>query len=166
MAVKWRAVSELRPHAHAQLPPLDDAEQGALQTDIEKRGILEPLEITSDGIVLDGRERLRAAGRCGILARWLKRSARIGHALEELLENEFPASLEIDASSPDVLVEVHFSFPVQGLESRALHFDPVCNCASIGRKRVYHCFIGEVFAGHRVLRGGDPIRVGLLNAST
>ncbi|CAN7370137.1 DNA methyltransferase [Knoellia sp. LjRoot47] len=48
------------------LSPLSDREYQALLDDIRERGVLVPVEITEDGEVLDGTERLRAARELGI----------------------------------------------------------------------------------------------------
>jgi N6-adenosine-specific RNA methylase IME4 len=57
----------LRAHEHARLlPTLQDAAYTSFRDDITQRGITSPLEITSEGIVLDGRERLRAARELGL----------------------------------------------------------------------------------------------------
>ncbi len=55
--------TQLQPHpeAHRLLPPISASERDALRADIANRGIATPLEITSDGIVLDGHQRLHAA---------------------------------------------------------------------------------------------------------
>jgi len=45
---------------------MSKAEFAAFSADVAKRGILQPLEITSAGVVLDGRHRLRAACEHGI----------------------------------------------------------------------------------------------------
>jgi len=66
LKVEARAVASLRSHEHAQLPPLDQRTQTALREDIRKRGIVEPLEITPNGTVLNGRERLAAAKHLGL----------------------------------------------------------------------------------------------------
>jgi N6-adenosine-specific RNA methylase IME4 len=63
LIVEWRRTETLRPHQHAQLPPLDDHTRAALVDDVRKRGIIEPLEITAAGTVLNGRERLAAAAQ-------------------------------------------------------------------------------------------------------
>jgi N6-adenosine-specific RNA methylase IME4 len=64
-ALEWRRTEELRPHEHTQLPPLSALARAALEADIGKRGIIEPLEITAEGVVLNGRERLAAARQLG-----------------------------------------------------------------------------------------------------
>jgi N6-adenosine-specific RNA methylase IME4 len=61
LIVEWRSIEKLRAHGHTELPPLDGNTRTALGEDIRKRGIVEPLEITAEGIVLNGRERLAAA---------------------------------------------------------------------------------------------------------
>jgi N6-adenosine-specific RNA methylase IME4 len=56
----------LRPHMQAaEVPPLPEAEHETLRKDIETRGVLTPIEISPDGLVLDGRARLRAARELG-----------------------------------------------------------------------------------------------------
>jgi ParB-like chromosome segregation protein Spo0J len=64
--VESRPLADLRPHEHAQLPPLDERIRTALCDDIRARGIVEPIEITADGTVLNGRERLAAAKQLGL----------------------------------------------------------------------------------------------------
>ena len=44
---------------------MSEAEFAAFSADVAKRGILQPLEITAAGVVLDGRHRLRAAHELG-----------------------------------------------------------------------------------------------------
>lgn len=61
LTIEWRPVDTLRPHEHAPLPPLAQEMRVALVDDIGKRGIVEPLEIISEGVVLNGRERLATA---------------------------------------------------------------------------------------------------------
>jgi hypothetical protein len=51
VTIRRRAIGELRPHEHTELPPLPPLAQGALRDDIHARGIVEPLEITPDGLV-------------------------------------------------------------------------------------------------------------------
>lgn len=48
------------------MPESTRQEYRQLRADIEQRGIVTPLEITADKVVLDGRQRLRAAGELGI----------------------------------------------------------------------------------------------------
>jgi N6-adenosine-specific RNA methylase IME4 len=58
---RW-STSKLRGHPQAALvPTMTVAEAAALQADIGRRGIQVPIEITAAGIVLDGRQRHRAA---------------------------------------------------------------------------------------------------------
>jgi N6-adenosine-specific RNA methylase IME4 len=60
-AIESRGPGELRPHEHAHVPPLTAIARNALRDDIARRGIVEPLEITANNTVLNGRERLTAA---------------------------------------------------------------------------------------------------------
>jgi N6-adenosine-specific RNA methylase IME4/ParB-like chromosome segregation protein Spo0J len=64
--IELRPLSELRPHQHTHLPLLPAAARAALRDDIGTRGIVEPLEITTQGVVLNGRERFRAATELGL----------------------------------------------------------------------------------------------------
>jgi len=66
VALEWRRTHELRPHKHTGLPPLSALARVALEADIGKRGIVEPLEINAEGLVLNGRERLTAAEQLGL----------------------------------------------------------------------------------------------------
>src|SRR5690242_8990355 len=60
-------LTALRPHEHGELiPDLGPREFASFRADIQAHGILVPLEITPDGVVLDGRQRLRAAAELGI----------------------------------------------------------------------------------------------------
>ena len=62
MRVSSRAVAGLREHPAALLVPvMTAAEFAAFKADIASHGIEQPLEITEDGVVLDGRHRLQAA---------------------------------------------------------------------------------------------------------
>ncbi len=57
-----RLIRELKPHPMAErVPVMREPEYEAFRDDIAARGILVPLEITSKNVVLDGRQRLRAA---------------------------------------------------------------------------------------------------------
>jgi N6-adenosine-specific RNA methylase IME4 len=59
--------AHLRLHQQAHLvPAIRGCELEALRADIAQRGLLVPLEITSAGVVLDGRARLRAAELLGL----------------------------------------------------------------------------------------------------
>jgi N6-adenosine-specific RNA methylase IME4 len=59
--VALRPLAELRAHPHAgEVPPLTAVEYAALRADIAERGLLQPLEVTEGGVVLDGRARLQA----------------------------------------------------------------------------------------------------------
>lgn len=62
-----RPTGELRPHPRADVVPLPDPDTyNQMLEDIERRGIRVPLEITADGLVIDGRTRLRIAGTLGL----------------------------------------------------------------------------------------------------
>jgi N6-adenosine-specific RNA methylase IME4/ParB-like chromosome segregation protein Spo0J len=65
-AIEPRAPAELRPHEHPHVPPLTAVARNALRNDITRRGIVEPLEITANDIVLNGRERLAVATELGL----------------------------------------------------------------------------------------------------
>ena len=65
-AIERRAPAELRRHEHPQVPPLTAIARSALRDDIARRGIVEPLEITANDIVLNGRERLAVASELGL----------------------------------------------------------------------------------------------------
>jgi len=68
-AYALRTPGKLRLHPQAGLVPAMEAKEfEAFRADIEQRGLLVPIEITSAGVVLDGRERLRAAGKLGLAA--------------------------------------------------------------------------------------------------
>src|SRR5437868_14796972 len=54
----------LHPEA-AEVPPITESEFETLREDIDTRGVLAPIEITEEGVVLDGRARLRAARELG-----------------------------------------------------------------------------------------------------
>ena len=65
--VAERMVRTLRVHPQSELvPAMSEAEFAAFTADVAKRGILQPLEITGAGVVLDGRHRLRVARELGI----------------------------------------------------------------------------------------------------
>jgi N6-adenosine-specific RNA methylase IME4 len=56
------AVAALREHrAAGVVPEMREAEYALFLADVRERGVLEPLTVTTEGIVLDGRHRLRAA---------------------------------------------------------------------------------------------------------
>jgi excisionase family DNA binding protein len=66
-ATAARRVADLSIHPSVALvPEMPAAEYAALRSDIEARGILVPIEITSAHAVVDGRHRLRAAGDLGL----------------------------------------------------------------------------------------------------
>lgn len=62
-----RPVDALRPHADGgRVPALDERGYLALRADIDARGIQVPLDVSADGVVLDGRARHRAARELGL----------------------------------------------------------------------------------------------------
>jgi N6-adenosine-specific RNA methylase IME4 len=62
-----RPTAKLRPHTHPDtVPALNENDYQALRADIATRGVQTPLEITADGVVLNGVHRLRAASELGI----------------------------------------------------------------------------------------------------
>src|SRR6266545_868186 len=57
-----RASDDLKPHPEAaRVPVMGEEEYEAFRADVQARGILVPLEVTNGDVVLDGRQRLRAA---------------------------------------------------------------------------------------------------------
>lgn len=59
--------AQLRAHQHAQLvPAMAEEEHRAFVADVAERGLQAPLDINAAGIVLDGRQRLRAATELGL----------------------------------------------------------------------------------------------------
>src|SRR5438270_8775178 len=66
-AATLRPTKDLRPHAQAGLlPPLAPQEQRGFVADVQRRGVLVPLDITPAAVVLDGHVRLRAALELGL----------------------------------------------------------------------------------------------------
>lgn len=62
-----RPTSTLRVHAQARLvPSMSAGEFAAFLADVAANGIEQPLAITPDGVVLDGRHRRQAAGELGL----------------------------------------------------------------------------------------------------
>ena len=62
-----RPVERLRPHPQASaVPAVSEEAYAAVKASIGARGIQVPLEITGEGVVLDGHARLRAARELGI----------------------------------------------------------------------------------------------------
>jgi ParB-like chromosome segregation protein Spo0J len=65
--LELRPTGTLRPHPQQTLVPgLGREAYAALRADIAERGILVPLEVTVEGVVLDGHARLRAACELGV----------------------------------------------------------------------------------------------------
>jgi N6-adenosine-specific RNA methylase IME4 len=66
-AVAERPTASLLAHeGAAAIPLMPEREYLAFRDDIELRGILVPIELTAAGVVLDGRQRLRAARELGL----------------------------------------------------------------------------------------------------
>src|SRR6476646_8559946 len=62
-----RPTASLQPHpAASTVPAMDAREYESFRADIASRGVLTPLEITAQGVVLDGHQRLRAATEVGL----------------------------------------------------------------------------------------------------
>jgi N6-adenosine-specific RNA methylase IME4 len=62
-----RPTAALRPHPQADvLPPLEPQEYRSFLADVQRRGVLVPLDITPAAVVLDGHVRLRAALELGL----------------------------------------------------------------------------------------------------
>jgi hypothetical protein len=65
--VEHRSPDALKPHKDAaRIPVMAEDEFKAFLADLGTRGILVPIEITREGVVLDGRQRLRAARELGL----------------------------------------------------------------------------------------------------
>jgi hypothetical protein len=63
--IRWQGYLKFHPRAD-DIPRMEPDEYDALLRDIEERGIVEPLVITTKNVVLDGRHRLMAARALGI----------------------------------------------------------------------------------------------------
>jgi ParB-like chromosome segregation protein Spo0J len=103
----WWRCGELRPHRDAELvPAMSEAEFASLRADLAQRGIVTPLEVTCEGVVLDGRARLRAARELG-----LEEVPVLVIAPEDEVQHMILAALQrrqLSASQKAVLVlEVH-----------------------------------------------------------
>src|SRR5690349_12888965 len=62
-----RPARELRLHPQADLiPTMSSDERRAFLADVHTHGIQTPIDLTPEGVVLDGRERLQAAIAAGI----------------------------------------------------------------------------------------------------
>ena len=62
-----KMISELKPHPHQNLvPAMSDTEYGDLLKDIKQNGILQPIDITYENVILDGHHRFKAAKELGI----------------------------------------------------------------------------------------------------
>src|SRR3954462_2860427 len=66
-SVRMRTTSILQPHPEAGSgPAMSELEFTALRADVAEHGVLEPLPVTKDGLLIDGHHRLRAALELGI----------------------------------------------------------------------------------------------------
>jgi len=62
-----RKISELTPHPHQELiPPMSLEDYHNLLEDIRRNGILQPIDITYNNVILDGHHRVKAARELGI----------------------------------------------------------------------------------------------------
>jgi len=70
MQYETRKPKDLHPHADQEsvYGPLRESEYQALRDDIQKHGITQPIEITTDNVVLDGHHRLKAAIELNIVS--------------------------------------------------------------------------------------------------
>jgi len=62
-----RLISELKLHPHQYLiPPMSEEDYHNLVEDIKRNGILQPIDITYNNVILDGHHRVKAAKELGI----------------------------------------------------------------------------------------------------
>jgi len=62
-----RKISELKSHPHQELiPPMSLEDYQNLLEDIRRNGILQPIDITYNNVILDGHHRVKAARELGI----------------------------------------------------------------------------------------------------
>jgi len=62
-----RKISELKPHPHQELiPPMSLEDYQNFLEDIRRNGILQPIDITYNNVILDGHHRVKAAMELGI----------------------------------------------------------------------------------------------------
>jgi len=62
-----RLISELKSHPHQYLvPPMSEEDYHSLLEDIKRNGILQPIDITYNNVILDGHHRVKAAKEVGI----------------------------------------------------------------------------------------------------
>jgi len=62
-----RLISELKSHPHQYLiPPMSEEDYHNLLEDIKRNGILQPIDITYNNVILDGHHRVKAAKELGI----------------------------------------------------------------------------------------------------
>ena len=65
--IETRRLSDLKPHTHQDelFHPMSRAELARLAEDIRRHGLLQPVEVTPDGRIIDGHQRVRAARKLG-----------------------------------------------------------------------------------------------------
>jgi len=62
-----KLISELKLHPHQYLiPPMSEEDYNNLKEDIKRNGILQPIDITYNNVILDGHHRVKAAKELGI----------------------------------------------------------------------------------------------------
>jgi ParB-like chromosome segregation protein Spo0J len=67
MSILYEPVSKLTPGEDGLLPPLSDEEFAALKADIKKeKGVLVPISVDEDNVIIDGHHRWRACKELGI----------------------------------------------------------------------------------------------------
>jgi len=62
-----KLISELKLHPHQYLiPPMSEEDYNNLKEDIKRNGILQPIDVTYNNVILDGHHRVKAARELGI----------------------------------------------------------------------------------------------------
>jgi len=62
-----KLISELKLHPHQYLiPPMSEEDYNNLKEDIKRNGILQPIDVTYNNVILDGHHRVKAAKELGI----------------------------------------------------------------------------------------------------
>lgn len=115
MSLSRRAVAGLCEHpAAGLLPGLAEGEFAALRQGIREHGILVPLEVTPEGMVLDGRHRLRLAIELG-LAHVPVRLVRAGDPVEHMLLTTLQCRHLSQSQKACLAVELHYHHAEQEL---------------------------------------------------
>ena len=71
-SLERRSVAELLPHPQGgEVPSLSELDYQTLRADVAARGLLAPIEVTAEGLVLDGRARILLAAE---RAMWYSRA--------------------------------------------------------------------------------------------